>query len=129
MMQANTQISSQDGVAIGGYDPVAYFEAGTPTPGSDAHTHQWAGVTWRFADAGHREAFAAEPARYAPQCGGHCAFAASLGKVEQGSPTQWRVVDGKLFLNSNAVAGFLFRLLGRAGKADANWAQMRPSAG
>ena len=63
------------GVAVGGYDPVAYFTVGKPVPGKADITVTHEGATWRFASAANRDAFKAEPAKYAPQYGGHCAWA------------------------------------------------------
>lgn len=58
------------GVAIKGYDAVAYFTDGRATPGKAAFEYTWRGAKWRFASAEHRELFATQPARYAPQFGG-----------------------------------------------------------
>ena len=60
-----------NGVAIKGYDPVAYFVLGGPRPGSSAFEHTWQGATWRFANAHHLELFKAAPEKYAPQYGGY----------------------------------------------------------
>ena len=57
------------------------------------------GATWRFASAKNRDAFAAMPAKYAPQYGGYCAWAVSLGYTASTDPEAWKVVDGKLYLN------------------------------
>ncbi len=87
------------GRALKGYDPVAYFEAGRPQPGSKAFTHVWGGATWLFSSAAHRDAFAAEPEKYAPQFGGYCAWAVSQGYTADIDPAAWKIVDGKLYLN------------------------------
>jgi YHS domain-containing protein len=71
VMQVNTD---EGGLAIYGYDPVAYFTDGKPVLGSAAFTATHDGATWRFASAAHRELFVKSPARYAPQYGGYCAF-------------------------------------------------------
>src|SRR5262245_33617246 len=63
------------GVAVGGYDPVAYFQDGKAVPGSKDITTQWKGATWQFATTKNRDAFVAKPEVYAPQYGGYCAFA------------------------------------------------------
>ena len=90
---------SAPGVAIHGYDPVAYFTAAKPVKGTAAFAHEWNGVTWHFASAGNRDAFAAEPARYAPQYGGYCAYAVSQGYTAKIEPDAWSIVEGKLYLN------------------------------
>ncbi|MEZ5330609.1 MAG: YHS domain-containing (seleno)protein [Thermoanaerobaculia bacterium] len=67
------------GVAIDGYDPVAYFEDGAAIEGSKEWTAEWNGATWRFASAEHRDLFVADPEAYAPRYGGYCAWAVSMG--------------------------------------------------
>jgi YHS domain-containing protein len=87
------------GVAAGGHDVVAYFTQGRPTRGNAQIAWNWNGATWRFASAANREAFMADPARYAPAYGGHCAWAAAQGYKAKGDPANWRIVEGRLFLN------------------------------
>jgi YHS domain-containing protein len=88
-------------VAVGGYDPVAYFTDGQPVRGTTQHriTHQ--GFEYRFASAEHLAAFRANPSRYLPQYGGYCAWAVAQGYTAAGNPNNWRIVDGKLYLNYN----------------------------
>ena len=93
-----------DGLGVGGYDTVAYFRAGKPVKGSAAHQLEWNGAKWRFASAGALAAFKADPARYAPQFGGHCAWAVSQHYLAPGDPNVWKIVGGKLYLNANARA-------------------------
>lgn len=88
-------------LAIHGYDPVAYFDQGRPVEGSDAYEYEWKGATWRFASQAHLERFRAEPARYAPQYGGYCAYAVSQGGTADIDPEAWKIVEGKLYLNVN----------------------------
>ncbi len=87
------------GLALKGYDAVAYHTDGRPLEGSAQFTHSWMNATWRFASAEHRDAFAAEPTRYAPQFGGYCAWAVSKGYTANVDPQAWKIVDGKLYLN------------------------------
>ena len=109
--------------AIGGYDPVAYFEQGRPVRGTTDHAIEHDGDTWLFATAEHSATFRASPEKFVPAYGGRCAFATSLGKAQQGDPTKWSVKEGRLFLNSNSVANLLWRLIpGRVQGADRNWA-------
>lgn len=89
------------GVAIDGYDPVAYFTEGIPVEGNRNFTHEWQGATWRFASAAHRDTFAADPTGYAPQFGGYCAWAVGNGYTADIDPEAWSIVDGKLYLNYN----------------------------
>ena len=59
------------GLAVKGYDVVAYFTLGVPTRGDSDYSYRWRDATWRFANAGHLAAFKAAPETYAPQYGGY----------------------------------------------------------
>ena len=89
-------------VAAGGYDVVAYFTAGRPVKGNPQFATQWQGVAWQFSSAANLAKFKANPAAYAPQYGGYCAWAVAHGYTAKGDPLQWRIVGGKLYLNYNA---------------------------
>ena len=104
-----------DGLAAGGYDVTAYFLRGKAVPGSALHMLRYKGTIWRFETAEARARFEADPAAYAPQFGGYCAWAVSQGYVAPGDPNQWKIVDGKLYLNFNARA----KQLWEADQADA----------
>jgi YHS domain-containing protein len=88
-------------VAIRGYDPVAYFTVGRPVEGSASFKATYQGAEFRFANAANRAAFVANPARYAPQYGGYCAWAVGHGYTAGIDPEAWAIVDGKLYLNYN----------------------------
>ena len=106
---------AEDGLAARGYDVTAYFTERKPVEGSAAHQVQHKGATWRFASAEAQARFQANPAAYAPQFGGYCAWAVSQGYIAPGDPKQWKIVDGKLYLNANARAKELWE----ADQADA----------
>ncbi len=111
------------GVAVGGYDPVAYFTDGKPVTGSDKITTMHDGVTWRFASEQNKAAFLAEPMKYAPQYGGYCAWAVSQGYTAKGDPNAWTIHGGKLYLNydKKVQATWEKNKPGNIAKADANW--------
>lgn len=111
------------GVAVGGYDPVTYFTDGKPVKGSKDLTTEYKGATWRFASAANRDAFQADPAKYAPQYGGYCAYAVSKGSTAKGDPQAWTVHGGKLYLNfdKRVRATWAKDIPGNVKKADANW--------
>ncbi|MEE9358919.1 MAG: YHS domain-containing (seleno)protein [Hyphomicrobium sp.] len=111
------------GVAVGGYDPVALFTDGKPVKGNKDLTTNYDGATWRFASAANRDAFQADPAKYAPQYGGYCAYAVSKGSTAKGDPQAWTVHDGKLYLNynKNVRAMWAKDIPGNVKKGDANW--------
>jgi YHS domain-containing protein len=110
-------------VAVGGYDPVAYFTDGRPTRGTTQFRIMHQGYEYRFASAEHLAAFRADPARYLPQYGGYCAWAVAHGYTASGDPQQWRIVDGRLFLNYNAEIQrrWASDIPGNIRSADANW--------
>ena len=111
------------GVAVGGYDPVAYFSEKKPVPGKAEFTHAHDGAVWRFSSAANRDTFKADPAKYAPQYGGYCAWAVSQGYTAKGDPNVWSLVDGKLYLNYNrsVQTGWEKDTAGNIKKGDANW--------
>jgi YHS domain-containing protein len=113
----------KDGVALRGYDPVAYFKDKQPARGSAEHRFEHRGSTFHFSSAANRDAFAADPAKYAPQYGGYCAFGTAGGYKAAIDPTAFTIVDGKLYLNYNAAVQKQWSadIPGFIGKADANW--------
>lgn len=117
------EIFAVDGVAIGGTDPVGYFNAMAPVTGDATHSVNWKGATWRFSTAADRDAFAAAPDTYAPAFGGYCAYAASLGYLAPTTPEAWTIVDNQLYLNASLRARELWSqdIPGNIAKARANW--------
>lgn len=118
------------GVAIGGYDPVAYFTDARPVMGSAQFEHRWNGAIWRFASAEARDRFAADPEAFAPRFGGYCAWAVSQNYIAPGDPRVWRIVDGRLYLNFNARAKELWEadLGGAIARGNANWSTVLATA-
>lgn len=116
-------VFSRWGVAIRGTDPVAYFTEGRPVEGDSDIFADWNGARWQFASTENRDRFVADPAAYAPQYGGFCAWAVAQGYTAPTDPDAWRIVDGKLYLNYSLkvqkdweqdIPGFI-------ASADANW--------
>jgi hypothetical protein len=114
------------GLAIAGYDPVAYFAEGKPVAGSSDFTTEWKGATWRFASAAHRDQFAADPVKYAPQYGGYCAWAVSQGYTASSDPDAWRIVEGKLYLNydKDIQKKWEIDIPGNIAKANESWPKL-----
>ena len=90
---------TSDGVAIKGYDAVAYFTDRKPVKGSRDFEYVWMGAKWRFSTAGHKDLFIKDPDKYAPKYGGYCAYAVSQGTTADIDPDAWNIVDGRLYLN------------------------------
>lgn len=118
------------GVMLRGYDPVSYFADGKPAKGSAQYSAKHDGATYHFSSARNRDAFAANPARYAPQFGGFCAMGAALGKKLDGDPDVFRVADGKLYLNVNADVQkrWLDDVPGNVKQANTTWPSIRNKA-
>lgn len=112
-----------DGVALEGYDPVAYFTDGKPVKGQASHSSSYSGAIYRFASADHKRLFDADPSKYAPQYGGYCGYAASIDRLSPINPEFWQIVDGRLILQHNQKAYDLFNadLAANVAKADGNW--------
>lgn len=115
---------TEEGVAIRGYDPVAYFTDGVPTEGNPAYAADYDGATWHFASAANRDRFLADPEAYVPAYGGWCAYGMAQGGKVPIDPEAWKIVDGTLYLNVNRkVQGWWQAdIPGFISKADANWA-------
>lgn len=110
-------------VAIEGTDPVAYFAEGRAVEGSSHYTHRWKGAQWRFKSAANRDAFVADPEKYAPQFGGYCAWAVSQGYTASIDPEAWTIHGGKLYLNysKGVQAQWSEDIPGNIAKGERNW--------
>lgn len=119
-------IYTENGIAIDGSDPVAYFDASGPVAGDPAITTLYLGAIWRFASEANRAAFEADPMAFAPQYGGYCAYAVSQGYTAPTVPEAWSLVDGRLYLNfSTGVRRRWERdIPGHIAAADATWPQV-----
>jgi len=111
------------GLALRGYDPVAYFETGRPTQGKATITASFDGARYRFASDEHRKAFMKDPTKYLPQFGGFCTVGAAFGEKVDTDPETGKVINGKLYLNNGPKAQAIFDkdpsdAISRAGK---NW--------
>ncbi|MEM8542705.1 MAG: YHS domain-containing (seleno)protein [Cyanobacteria bacterium P01_H01_bin.119] len=117
------EVFAEDGIAIRGADPVAYFTEAAYVQGSSDFTHEWMGATWQFASAENRDLFAENPEQYAPEYGGFCAWAVSQGYTAEIDPTAWKIVDGSLYLNFDAriQERWAQDIPGNIAKADTNW--------
>jgi len=116
-------VNAAGGAGVKGYDPVAYFTVGQPTPGVDQYTYRWKGVTYRFASAEDLAQFKADPEQYLPKYGGYCAMAMAINRIADIDPSRWAIVDGKLYLNNGFLAEKLWSLnqKGNIAAGDRNW--------
>jgi YHS domain-containing protein len=112
-----------DGVAIQGYDPVAFFTDHKPVKGSPQFQSAYHGARYYFASADHKTAFDKMPMLYEPQFGGYCAYGASRGKTVPVKIEAWQILDGRLLMQYDVdVKGkFNHDPEGNLKKADQNW--------
>jgi hypothetical protein len=133
--QAGEQYVDDSGFAASGHDVVAYFDldqapAGAmqpeAVPGRTSITAEHNGATFAFASAANRDRFLAEPAAFAPQYDGHCAYGVAQGGKVPGNPDLWRIVDGKLYLNitRSVVRQWEADIPGHLAASEANWAAL-----
>lgn len=116
-------VCAQEGRALRGYDPVAYFADGRARPGNGAFALRWRGATWLFAEEEHLEDFMMNPHAFAPRYGGYCALGLSQGALRVGDPEAWVIHDGRLYLIHSAPELVLWKqdIAGNLRAADSNW--------
>jgi YHS domain-containing protein len=113
----------EKGLALAGYDPTSYFLDNKPLKGDPTLARTYQGATYYFVDATHKNAFEKEPAKYVPQFGGFCGYAASIKKISPVNPEIWQLVNGRLVLQHTPEAYRLFNqdVAGNNAKAESNW--------
>lgn len=117
----------EKGIAIQGYDPVAYFTQKKAVKGKSTLASTYEGVTYYFSTQANKDAFVKTPANYEPQYGGWCAYAmGSSGEKVEIDPETFKIVDGKLFLFYNAYFNNTLKSWNKdeanlKRKADSNW--------
>jgi YHS domain-containing protein len=116
-------VSGASKVALNGYDTVAFFTDSKPVNGSPFIAAEYQGATYFFSTEEHKKLFTANPAKYAPQFGGFCAFGVALDKLFPVDITTWQVRDGKLYLNLNPdiLKKFNAEFAANTAKANTNW--------
>ena len=127
----STQVFAKDAIytgyfsdlAVSGYDTVAYFTEGKPVKGSSSYKTSYQNATWHFSSKENKAKFLADPTKYAPQYGGYCAWAVAKNDTAKGDPVQWKIHDGKLYLNYNTEIRnkWLADKEALIAKADNNW--------
>ena len=118
---------SKKGLAIEGYDPVAYFTAGKAKEGNAAINLYYQGAVYYFSSAENKELFKANPVKYEPQYGGWCAYAmGSAGAKVEVDPGTFKITNGKLYLFYNKFFNNTLKTWNKEetklmGNADKNW--------
>ncbi|MFM9942753.1 MAG: YHS domain-containing (seleno)protein [Hyphomicrobiaceae bacterium] len=118
------------GLAVHGYDVVAYHTEAKPVKGDSKFAAVHGAATYRFASQAHLDLFKANPAKYEPAYGGYCAFGVSVNAKFDGDPNNWKIVDGRLYLNlDNGIqAMWLKDIAGNIKKAEAIWPGIKDKA-
>lgn len=117
----------ENGLALKGYDAVAYFVEGRPTKGDKQYSAALDDAVYYFASAENRERFLRDPQRYRPAYGGYCAYGVTLRIKVTGDPIAWKIVDGVLYINSSldSRAEWSKDIPGYIHKADRIWPSIR----
>jgi hypothetical protein len=116
-------VDRHTGLAIAGYDPVAFYTDREPVLGDPDLEYAYGGTVWRFANIGNREAFAARPDIYMPQFGGYDPLGVARGVALPGSPAVWLIVGERLYLfyDQKRMDAFVADPERIAGAAERKW--------
>lgn len=111
------------GLAIGGYDPLAYFTRRAPRKGLEEHEYTWRGSVWRFLNPGNQAAFARSPNVYAPRFSGYDPFSIANGRPTSGHPGIWAIHERRLYIFHNSANRRLWARdpSGIIARAEKNW--------
>jgi len=129
---AGPQYVDESGYAASGYDVVSFFslpqsavgeDQPEAVPGRTSITAEYNGAKWAFSNEANRDAFLANPAKYAPQFDGHCAYGVAQGAKVPANPNLWRITDNKLYLNIHPPVVSLYEedITGHIATATTNW--------
>ena len=118
------------GLALRGYDPVAYFEDGKPARGVKSFSASYGGARYLFASESHRKLFVENPKKYVPEYGGFCAVGTSFGEKVDVDPQTGKIINGKLYLNNGPKALEIFDHDTRntISRANQNWPTVKDKA-
>lgn len=124
---ASEAVYSSGGVAVRGYDVVAYHIKSKVQKGKADYSYHWRNTDWYFSSEENRNKFQASPENYAPQYGGFCAYAASKGSLAPTDPNAWTVYNKKLYLNysQSVTATWLKNIELNIARADKHWLRLK----
>lgn len=118
---------TKEGIAIKGYDPVAFFTENRAVKGVDSVRWVWKEATWLFNSNSNLELFRRNPEKYEPQFGGYCAYGVAGNHKSPTETDTWTIVDGRLYFNYNADVkkAWLKDTVLLIQKANTNWLQIK----
>jgi len=122
-----SEVFEKDGIAIKGFDAVAFHTEAKALKGSDHFTYRWKDTNWLFADQANLDLFKKDPEKYAPQYGGYCAYGTADGHKAPTETDTWTVKDNKLYFNYNKKVQEMWNKnqAGYIEKADKNWVEIK----
>lgn len=97
----SSEVFAPSGIAINGYDPVAFFNEGKPLKGLSQFSCHWKNVKWNFVSQSNLDSFKVAPEKFAPEFGGYCAYGTSQGHKAPSQVDTWVIVNKKLYFNYN----------------------------
>lgn len=118
---------SRDGLALDGYDVVAYFTDGKAVRGNTRWRHEWGSAVWLFSNARNLQTFKRDPHKFLPEYGGYGAFGITRGAIEDSDPQTFQIVDGKLYLHASGEHKTMFdaNLERNIRSGNINWERIR----
>lgn len=125
--QTGSTFFNSKGIAVRGYDVVAYFTDKAAVEGKKEFVFNWEATDWYFKNQENLEAFKANPSKYAPQFGGYCAYGVSENHKSPTDPNAFTIVDDKLYLNYSLKVKELWikDTKGRIEKGESNWKNLK----
>lgn len=125
----SSEVFQKEGIAINGYDAVAFFTEQKPSKGDKEFKHSYKNVDWLFSSLSNIELFKASPEKYAPQYGGYCAFGAADGHKAPTQADTWTILNDKLYFNYNTKVKAMWNkdMQTNIEKADNNWSKVKDS--
>lgn len=123
--------TDDQGLALEGYDPVAFHIQQAAVMGDGGITSSFRGATYRFASTEHKDLFDTAPEKYVPAYGGFCAMGVAMGQLYRVEINTWQIVDGRLILNKNRDVREMFdgNREANLARADANWPKLVEAKG
>ncbi|MBM3503557.1 MAG: sel1 repeat family protein [Alphaproteobacteria bacterium] len=129
LARAQSVVFAPDGIALQGYDPVAYFNENRAVHGNSRFSYFYLGSTWWFSSQRNRVAFSGSPEKFQPQFGGYDALGVSSGNTEDVDPSNFVLRDGRVYLfkTGDRKAAWNIEVNTYAARANANWPRLRAS--
>ena len=122
-----SEIFEKNGMAIKGYDAVAFHTEAKAIKGIENFTYRWKETNWLFKNQANLDMFKKDPEKYAPQYGGYCAYGTADGHKAPTETDTWTVKDNKLYFNYNKKVQAVWSkdIPGYIEKADKNWVDIK----